>query len=174
MKILTKMAVAAAGMAAGVMLMCGAPANAQVHFGVTVPGVDVGVAVGGPAHVYGPGYYPPGPCDAYDSYYEGDCGYAVYNGPVVLEGVAVGGPHYYRWYGGQPWFWHRGGWHVWNGWTRANFGWDRGEGWGWHGGHWDRGWGNDHWRGGDRVPRAYYEDRGHHEHHDRGDDHRGR
>jgi hypothetical protein len=123
-----------------------APASAQVHIGIGVPGVHVGVGVGAPAF-YGPGYYPPGPCDAYTSYYDGDCGYSVYNGPIVLGGVNVGGPHYYRWYNDQPYFWYRGGWQVWNGWRRSNFAWNRGEGFGWRNGHWDRGWGDAHWHG---------------------------
>ena len=125
-----------------------------------------------PAFYYGPGFYPPGPCDAYGSYYDGDCGYAVYNGPIVLGGINVGGPHYYRWYNGAPLFWYRGGWHNWNGWNRANFGWDRGEGFGWRGGHWDRGWGNAHWHGAPadfRGGRDFHDDRGQH-----GDDFRGR
>ena len=87
--------------------MASAPANAQVHIGVGIggPDVHVGVGVGGPApYYYGPGYYPPGPCDAYNYYYDGDCGYSVYNGPIVLGGINVGGPHYYRWYNGVPLF----------------------------------------------------------------------
>lgn len=139
------MAVAAAATVGGA-LFGAAPADAQLNIGLHVLGGHVGVGVSVPAYYYGPGYYPPGPCDAYDHYYQGDCGYAVYDGPIMLEGVAVGGPHYYRWLNGRPWFWYRGGWHNWDGWTRVNFGWDHGEGWGWHGGHWDRGWGNDHWR----------------------------
>ena len=69
-----------------------APASAQVHIGIGVPGVHVGVGVGAPAFYYGQGFYPPGPCDGYNSYYEGDCGYSVYNGPVILGGISVGGP----------------------------------------------------------------------------------
>jgi len=108
-------------------LMMSAPANAQVHVGIGIPGVHIGVGVGAPApaYYYGPGYYPPGPCDAYTDYYSGDCGYAVYTGPIMLDGIAVGGSHYYRWYNGQPYFWYRGGWHFWNGWSHVNFGWDR-------------------------------------------------
>ena len=175
MKSLTKMTFAAAAVAGGILANV-VPANAQVDIGIHVPGVHVGVGVGGPGYFYGPGFYPPGPCDSYNYYYEGDCGYSVYSGPVVLEGVAVGGPHYYRWYDGQPVFWYRGSWHNWNGWTRVNFGWNHGEGWGWHSGHWDRGWGNGHWRDGDRDhdARDYNDDHGHRGHHDRGEDHRGR
>ena len=97
--------------------MLPAPANAQMHVGIGVPGVSVGIGVGAPAPAdyYGPSYYPPGPCDAYNYYYAGDCGYAVYNGPIFLDGTRVGGPHYYRWSDGMPYFWYRGGWHVWNG-----------------------------------------------------------
>jgi hypothetical protein len=123
------------------------PANAQVSVGVGLPGVRAGVSVGTPSYYYGSGYYPPGPCDAYDTYYDGDCGYSVYTGPVDFDGVTVGGPHYYRWYGDQPYFWYRGGWHTWNGWTGANFGWDHREGFGWRDGHWDREWGRAHWHG---------------------------
>src|ERR1700758_2223937 len=81
----------------GAGLMMSAPANAQVHVGIGLPGVHVGVGVGGPApaYYYGPGYYPPGPCDAYNYYYGGDCGYSVYTGPVFIDGIAVNGPHYY-------------------------------------------------------------------------------
>lgn len=174
MKLLAKMTIAAAAMAGGALIGT-APANAQVDIGVRLPGVHVGVGVGAPAYYYGPGYYPPGPCDGYNYYYQGDCGYAVYNGPIELEGVAVGGPHYYRWFDGRPMFWYRGGWHNWNGWTRASFGWDHGEGWGWHGGRWDRGWGNDHWHGGrGREVRDFHEVHGDRDARDWRDDHRGR
>src|SRR5580698_4498122 len=117
MKSLMKLAVAAAAlMGAGVVAT--APASAQVHIGVGIggPGVHVGVGVGAPAFYYGPGFYPPGPCDAYDRYYEGDCGYSVYNGAIVLGGARIDGPHYYRWYNGVPYFWYRGGWQTWRGW----------------------------------------------------------
>jgi hypothetical protein len=175
MKSLMKLAVVTASLM-GAGLMTSAPANAQVHIGVGIggPDVHVGVQVGGPAFYYGPGFYPPGPCDAYSSYYDGDCGYAVYNGPIVLGGINVGGPHYYRWYNGAPLFWYRGGWHNWNGWNRANFGWDRGEGFGWREGRWDRGWGDAHWHGaradfrGGPGGRDFHDDRGRH-----GDDFRG-
>jgi hypothetical protein len=191
MKSLMKLAVAAAAlMGAGVVAT--APASAQVHIGVGIggPGVHVGVGVGAPAFYYGPGFYPPGPCDAYDRYYEGDCGYAVYNGPIVLGGARLDGPHYYRWYDGVPYFWYRGGWQTWRGWNRVNFAWDHGEGFGWRGGHWDRGWGNAHWHGapaafrGGPGPRDFHDDRGRHddfrgrdehrdEHHDEHHDDRG-
>jgi hypothetical protein len=115
-----------------------------IHIGG--PGFHIGVGV--PAHYYGRGYYPPGPCDGYNYYYEGDCGYDVYNGQIYIDGMYVGGPHYYRWYGDRPYFWYRGGWHNWDGWHGAHFGWHHNEGWGWHGGHWDRGWGAAHWHGG--------------------------
>ena len=173
MKTRMKTALAAgAMMTAGLMMSL--PASAQVHVGVGLPGVHIGVGVGAPApaYYYGPGYYPPGPCDAYNSNYAGACGYAVYNGPVVLDGIALTGPHYYRWYNGMPYFWYRGGWHFWNGWNRVNFAWDRGEGFGWHGGHWDRGWGNAHWHGAP-PPRGDFHDRGRDDHgfHGRDDHH---
>jgi hypothetical protein len=182
MRPLTKSMIATVAIA-GAALMGSAPASAQVHIGIGVPGVHVGVGVGAPAIYYGPGFYPPGPCDAYNYYYQGDCGYSVYDGPIAFGGVSIGGPHYYRWYNGQPLFWYRGGWHSWHGWTRVNFGWDHGEGWGWRGGHWDRGWGNANWHGGDRGPgpgpREYRGGPGYGDHHDRRDDdrredHRGR
>ena len=188
MKSRMKMAAAAAALlTAG--LITAAPANAQVHIGVGIggPNVHIGVGIGGPgpAYYYGPGYYPPGPCDAYTSYYAGDCGYAVYDGPIVLGGARIVGPHYYRWHNGMPYFWYRGGWQTWNGWDRARFAWDHGEGFGWRGGHWDRGWGNAHWRGAafDRGPgrRDFHDDRGRRddfrggrdEHHDEHHDDRG-
>jgi hypothetical protein len=150
MKKFLKTAVAGAAMA-GAALLISAPADAGVHIGIGVPAV--GVRVGGPAYYYGPGYYPPGPCDAYNSYYNGDCGYSVYNGPIYLDGAYVSGPHYYRWYNGAPTFWYRGGWHNWNGWRGAHFGWDHREGWGWRDGRWNRGWGggvtvHGTWHGG--------------------------
>ena len=119
-------------------LVASAPADA---------GVSVGIHIGvpAPAYYYGPGFYPPGPCDAYNYYYTGDCGYAMYDGPIYLDGAYVTGPHYYRWYNGAPMFWYRGGWHSWNGWRGVNYGWNRYEGYGWHGGRWDRGWGRTHW-----------------------------
>jgi len=94
-------------------------------------GVAVGIGVGVPAptYYYGPGYYPPGPCVAYDYYYEGDCGYPVYNGDVAFDGVTVSGPHYYRWDGDHPSFWYRGGWHQWNGWQGSHWNWEHR---GWH------------------------------------------
>ncbi|HEX4534554.1 MAG TPA: hypothetical protein VH000_10015, partial [Rhizomicrobium sp.] len=132
MKTFGKMAIAAA-MIAGASMAVTAPAEARVA-------VRIGVGVPSPAYYYGPGYYPPGPCDAYTNYYDGDCGYSVYNGPVAFDGVTVGGPHYYRWYGGQPYFWYRGGWRNWNGWRGVRgYGWNHGEGYGWRGGRWNRG-----------------------------------
>jgi hypothetical protein len=144
MKLPLKSAVAACAVAGALLFAC-APADAQLGVSVGVPGVRVGVGV--PGYYYGPGYYPPGPCDAYNNYYEGDCGYSVYDGPIDFDGVVVTGPHYYRWYGDQPYFWYRGGWHTWNGWNGAHFSWDHGEGFGWHEGHWDRDWGRAHWHG---------------------------
>jgi hypothetical protein len=144
MKSLFKTLVAGAVMT-GAALVASAPADAGVHIGIGIGLPAVGVRVGGPAYYYGPGYYPPGPCDAYNSYYEGDCGYATYNGPIYLDGAYVNGPHYYRWYNGAPTFWYRGGWHNWDGWRGAHFGWDHREGWGWRGGRWDRGWGHGGW-----------------------------
>ena len=145
MKSLLKMT-ATAAVVAGAALLASAPANAQVGIHIGGPGFHIGVGV--PAHYYGRGYYPPGPCDGYNYYYEGDCGYDVYNGQIYIDGMYVGGPHYYRWYGDRPYFWYRGGWHNWDGWHGAHFGWHHNEGWGWHGGHWDRGWGAAHWHGG--------------------------
>jgi hypothetical protein len=167
----------AASVMAGTAILASTPANAQVHvgIGIGVPGVHVGVGVGPgrpPGYFYGPGFYPPGPCDAYTAYYAGDCGYAVYNGPIFLGGTRISGPHYYRWYNGQPYFWYRGGWQVWAGWTRVNFNWDHGEGWGWRGGHWDRTWGAAH--GHAFGPPADHRDRDHRDDRrdrDRRDDH---
>jgi hypothetical protein len=164
-----KLMIAATAMA-GTAALVSQPANAQVHLGIGLPGVHVGVGVGVPAYYYGPGYYPPGPCDAYNSYYNGDCGYAVYNGPIMVDGVPIGGPHYYRWFGDRPLFWYRGGWHPWAGWTGVNFGWDHGEGWGWHGGRWDRDWGRAHYRPADRGGRDFRDGRDHRDDRDRHDD----
>ena len=100
MKSLSRAAAATTALA-GAILCVAAPSNAQIGISIGVPGVHVGVGV--PAWYYGPGYYPPGPCDAYNYYYGGDCGYPVYTGQVFINGVWVGGPHYYRWWGGQPW-----------------------------------------------------------------------
>jgi hypothetical protein len=143
MKSILKMT-AAALVVAGAALAASS-ADAQVGVGVHVGGVGVGVGVGAPAYYYNQGYYPPGPCDAYTAYQDGDCGYSVYTGPVDFDGVAVDGPHYYRWEGDQPVFWYRGGWHNWDGWHNTRFEWDRREGYGWHNGHWDRDYGRDHW-----------------------------
>jgi hypothetical protein len=144
MKSLFKATAAAIAMAGAALW---APANAQVGVSVGVPGFHVGVGI--PAYYYGPGYYPPGPCDSYDRYYDGDCGYPVYTGDIDFDGAVVSGPHYYRWYGDHPYFWYRGGWHEWNGWNRVNYNWERGEGWGWHNGTWDRDWGREHWHADD-------------------------
>jgi hypothetical protein len=134
-------------MTAAAMLLAGAAtaAQAQVGVGVHVGGVGVGVGVGAaPAYYYGQGYYPPGPCDAYTAYQDGDCGYPVYTGDVDFDGVVVSGPHYYRWNGDRPNFWYRGGWHEWNGWHNTRYDWDHREGWGWHDNHWDRDYGRTH------------------------------
>ena len=100
-------------------------ANAQgVGVGVHVGGVGVGVGVGAPAYYYNEGYYPPGTCAGYNYYYDGDCGYPVYTGDVVIDGTVVSGPHYYRWNNDHPDFWYRGGWHNWDDWHRTNYRWD--------------------------------------------------
>jgi hypothetical protein len=121
-------ALATIGIAAGTTLATTAPADARVA---------VGIGIGVPGYYYGPGYYPPGPCSAYNYYYSGYCGYPVYGGAVFVGGRWAYGPHYYRWWGGRPWFWHRGGWHYWGGWRGAHFAWNRGGHWGgrWAGGH---------------------------------------
>jgi hypothetical protein len=144
MKSLLKMTAAAIVLAA----VAAPAAYAQVGVGVHVGGVGVGVGIGpAPSYYYNQGYYPPGPCDAYTGYQDGDCGYSVYTGPVDFDGVAVDGPHYYRWEGDQPVFWYRGGWHNWDGWHNTGFNWERHEGYGWHNGKWDRDYGRSHdWR----------------------------
>jgi hypothetical protein len=120
-----KLASGAAIAVIGAALAFGTAANAGVSVGVGVGPVGVGVGVGpAPAYYYGEGYYPPGPCASYNTYYNGDCGYPVYNGDVDFEGVAVSGPHYYRWDGDHPSFWYRGGWHQWNNWHGSNWNWD--------------------------------------------------
>ncbi|HEY2033065.1 MAG TPA: hypothetical protein VGH02_05215 [Rhizomicrobium sp.] len=140
-----------------------AAAIAVAALGISAPaeaGVHIGLSVGVPGYYYGPGYYPPGPCDAYNSYYNGDCGYSVYDGPIYLDGAYVTGPHYYRWYGGEPMFWYRGGWHHWNGWRNVhNYRWNYNEGWGWHGGRWDRDYGRAHWHAMNQDRREYRNDR---------------
>jgi len=135
-------ALAAAGIAGGATLATTAPAQA---------GVAVGIGIGVPGY-YGPGYYPPGPCYAYDYYYSGYCGYPTYTGAVFLGGRWVYGPHYYRWWGGRPWFWNHGGWHSWRGWRGAHWAWNHNAGWHgrWHGGNWHGGnWhaGSHGWHG---------------------------
>lgn len=138
MKHLWKAAMAATVLAGAVMAVSG-PASARVA---------IGVSIGAPGYYYGPGYYPPGPCDAYSYYYDGDCGYSVYSGRVFINGAWVTGPHYYRWYGGRPLFWYRGGWHDWAGWRGARWDWNHGPGWGWRDGHWNRAWGVGGFHGG--------------------------
>ncbi|MGD0190645.1 MAG: hypothetical protein ABSD74_07875 [Rhizomicrobium sp.] len=138
------MASAGALVVAATALSFGSSASAQVGVSVGLPGVHVGVGV--PAYYYGEGYYPPGPCDAYNTYTDGDCGYPVYTGDIDFDGTVVSGPHYYRWADGHPYFWYRGGWHNWDGWNRVGFNWDHREGWGWHNGHFDRDWGRGHYR----------------------------
>jgi hypothetical protein len=139
-------AIAAAGIAGGATLATTTPAEARVA---------IGIGIGVPGYYYGPGYYPPGPCGSYDYYYSGYCGYPTYTGGVFLGGRWVYGPHYYRWWHGRPWFWHRGGWHYWGGWRHARWNWSHHPGWrgGWHGGHGWHGWhgrpriGNHGWHG---------------------------
>jgi hypothetical protein len=99
-------------------------ANAQgVGVGVHVGGVGVGVGVSAPGYYYNEGYYPPGTCAGYNYYYDGDCGYAVYTGDVVIDGQTVNGPHYYRWNNDHPDFWYHGGWHQNRDWDH-NYRWD--------------------------------------------------
>src|ERR1700692_2823501 len=117
MKTIARIALGAA-MIAGATAAVSVPADARVVVGV-------GVGVPAPDYYYGGGYYPPGPCDSYDYYYEGDCGYSSYTGRVLIDGVWVTGPHYYRWYGGRPFFWYRGGWHNWAGWNGVSWNWNR-------------------------------------------------
>ena len=144
MKSVLKMTAAAIAVAA----IAAPAAHAQVGVGVHVGGVGVGVGVGAtPAYYYNEGYYPPGPCDAYDHYYDGDCGYPVYSGDIDFDGTVVSGPHYYRWNGDHPSFWYRGGWHDWDNWHNTSYNWEHHAGWGWHDGRWDRDWGRTHdWR----------------------------
>jgi hypothetical protein len=78
-----------------------AAATAPAAAGVSV-GIGIGIPGPAPQVVYGPGYYPPGPCAAYNSYYEGDCGYPVYSDPIFIDGAWYYGPHYYSWWGGRP------------------------------------------------------------------------
>src|SRR5437762_11753605 len=121
-------ALAAAGIAAGATLATTAPAEARVAVGI-------GIGVGAPGYYYGPGYYPPGPCYAYDYYYSGYCGYPTYSGAIFIGGRWVYGPHFYRWWGGRPWFWNHGHWGSWAGWRGAHFNWaHRGFRGGFHGG----------------------------------------
>ncbi|MGD0143226.1 MAG: hypothetical protein ABSC92_08715 [Rhizomicrobium sp.] len=174
MNSLIRIAVAAVAISAAA-LFASAPADAGIGISIGVPGI--GIHIGTPVHhvvvpdyYYGPGYYPPGPCDAYDYYYTGDCGYAFYDGRIFVNGEWVYGPHYYRWYNGEPLFWYRGGWYPWPGWVGVHFGWNHFEGWGWNGGHWDRGWGARHggWHGLVRGHDVH----GHDVHgHDHGHDH---
>lgn len=134
-------------MTSAAILLAGAAtaAQAQVSAGVHIGGVGIGVGVGpAPAYYYNQGYYPPGPCDAYTTYEQADCGYPVYTGDIDFDGTVVRGPHYYRWYDNQPHFWYRGGWHDWNGWHNTSYNWEHHEGYGWHNGRWDRDYGRSH------------------------------
>ena len=101
-------AVMMAGAATAATLAATEAAQAGVHVGI-------GIGIPGPGPVYegyyGPGYYPPGPCAYYNYYYSGYCGYPMYSDPVWIGGVWYNGPHYYRWWGGQPYVWAHGGWH---------------------------------------------------------------
>lgn len=135
MKMIAKVVVGAA-MVVSSTLAVSTLADAQITIGVGIGGG------GGGSRVY-LGYYPPGPCDSYDYYYEGDCGYAVYNGPIIFNNTTVRGPHYYRWYNGVPYFWYRGGWHYWGGWNHVRWNWNRSQGWGWRNGRWNRAWGGE-------------------------------
>jgi hypothetical protein len=105
MKRIEKLAASALFMAGATtaMIAMNAPADARVSVGI-------GIGIPGPP-VYGPAYYPPGPCYNYDYYYAGYCGYSAYADPVFLGGVWYNGPHYYRTFHGQQQVWFRGGWH---------------------------------------------------------------
>jgi len=111
-------------LAAGTALtaLASMPAGAQVSVGI-------GVGAPAPSYYYGTGYYPPGPCDSYNYYYAGDCGYPVYSGDVMFDGAVVSGPHYYRWDNDHPSFWYRGSWHSWDNWHNSNYHWEHR---GWH------------------------------------------
>ncbi len=177
MKSIIRIAVIAVALSAA-GLFAAAPADAGIGITIGVPGVGIhigapGPRIGVPAYYYGPGYYPPGPCDGYDYYYDGDCGYAYYNGRIFVNGVWVDGPHYYRWYNGAPLFWYRGGWYPWPDWTGVHFGWNHFEGWGWHGGRFDRGWGAAHggWHGAVHMHDTHGHDHDQDHGHDHGTDH---
>ena len=109
---------------AAVAAMVGGAAGFAMPASAAGVSVGIGVATPAPAYYYGPGYYPPGPCSAYNYYYNGDCGYPVYSGDVVFGGTVVSGPHYYRWENNRPVFWYRGGWHNWEGWRERQWRWE--------------------------------------------------
>jgi hypothetical protein len=136
-KILTGALLAGSAVAATVATTAPADARVAIGIGIGVPGY------------YGPAYYPPGPCYDYDYYYDGYCGYPTYSGAVFIGGRWVNGRHFYRWWGGAPWFWWHGHWHNWHGWRGAHFNWNHGGGH-WGGGHWGGGhhMGGGHWGGG--------------------------
>ncbi|HEY2070777.1 MAG TPA: hypothetical protein VGG48_14575 [Rhizomicrobium sp.] len=170
MKALWKATAAAMAMA-GATLFGAGTAQAGIHLGVNI---NVPVAVpGGVAADYDSGGY----CDSYgcpDGYWD----YPVYYGPVYSNGAWFNGPVYYRDYGGERWFWVRGGWRR-DEWRGPRPGWWRndyrtGPALGYefylgHGFHHDRDhyWRGDDWRPGHDWDHSWYD----HHHGDHGDHH---
>jgi hypothetical protein len=108
-------ALAAAATMAGAAMFASAPAKAD-GFGITFGpggGVSFSVSSGGYCDEWG--------CP--DDYW----GYPVYYGPVFYHGRWYNGPIYYRYYGGNYWYWVHGGWRrdEWRGprpgWWRGNY-----------------------------------------------------
>ena len=175
MKSLWKTTVAAAAMA-GASLFASGSAEAGVNVGISfnVPGVP-----GAVGYDAGSGGY----CDQMgcpDGYWD----YPVFYGPVFYQGAWFNGPVYYRDYGGERWFWVRGGWRrdEWRGprpgWWRNNYRVGPALGYQFYLGHGfrhdhDRYWRGNDWRGGRDWDHNWRD----HQHGDHGggsfDDHHG-
>jgi hypothetical protein len=108
-------ALAVAATMAGAAMFAAAPAKAD-GFGISFGpggGISFSVSSGGYCDQWG--------CP--DDYW----GYPVYYGPVYYGGRWYNGPLYYRYYGGNYWYWVHGGWRrdEWRGarphWWRGNY-----------------------------------------------------
>jgi hypothetical protein len=87
-------------MLAGAAAATTAPANAGVAVGVNFGVPGFGVSYGYPNVCYRPYWYRPAWCG----------GYPVYGAPLYVDGGWYTSPVYYRYYGGQRYFWLHNRW----------------------------------------------------------------
>ena len=132
-------------------------ASGFVGAGTAQAGVSFGISIGIP-NAIGFDYESGGYCDRWgcpDEYWD----LPVYYGPVFFDGAWYEGPLYYRNYGGERWYWVRGGWRrdEWRGprprWWKGNYRYGPSLGYDFYLGHGfrhdrDRWWRGHDWRPG--------------------------